>query len=256
VKTETIINKKENVAAGFASKPAGSGPDGIPETAQQGQISFTSELIRKCIHLASLTIPIVYYYVHRETALLFLVPMVLFSVGIDVGRHYIPAIHRMVEKMFDRILRPHERRAGLLSGATYVLISALICVAIFPKLITVTAFSILIVSDSASAIFGRKFGKHRFFDKSLEGSLAFLVSAWLVVLITPKAGWVPIEYFIGAFAAIVGGVAEAASVTLHLDDNFSVPVSIGLTMWGLYWLMSVLDPAAYGMLYQKLLGIS
>jgi dolichol kinase len=256
VKTETIINKKENVAAGFASKPAGSGPDSAPETAQQGQISFTSELIRKCVHLASLTIPIVYYYIHRETALLFLVPMVLFSIGIDVGRYHIPAIHRMVEKLFDKILRPHERNAGLLSGATYVLISALICVAVFPKLITVTAFSILIVSDSASAILGRKFGKHRFLDKSLEGTLAFFVSAWLVVLITPKAGPMPVEYIIGAFAAIVGGVAEAASVSLHVDDNFSIPVSIGLTMWGLYWLMSVLDPGAYGMLYQKLLHIS
>jgi dolichol kinase len=66
----------------------------------------------------------------------------------------------------------------------------------------------------------------------------------------------PIEYFIGAFAAIVGGVAEAASVSLHLDDNFSIPVSVGFTMWGLYWLMSLLDPAGYGALYQKLLGIT
>ncbi len=254
--TETTIKNRENVAAGFPSGPSSSGVAAMPEPLPEGQISFASELIRKCIHLGSLSIPIIYYYVHRETALAWLVPMTLLSVFIDVGRHYIPAIHRMVEQLFDKILRPHERRMGLLSGATYVLISALVCVAIFPKLIAVTAFSILIVSDSASAIFGRKFGKHRFLDKSLEGTLAFIVTAWLVILITPKAGWVPIEYFIGAFAAIVGGVAEAASVSLHLDDNFSVPVSIGLTMWGLYWLASALDPASYGALYRNLLHIS
>ena len=157
--------------------------------------------------------------------------MALLSIGIDVGRYHVPAIKKMVDRMFDKILRPHERRGGFLSGATYVLISALLCVAIFPKLITLAAFSILIVSDSSSAIFGRAFGKHRFLDKSLEGTLAFIASAWLVILIVPKAGPMPIEYFIGAFAAIVGGVAEAASVTLHLDDNFSIPVSIGFTMW-------------------------
>jgi dolichol kinase len=256
VNTESTIKNRENVATGFPSGPNGSGHSAMPEPQPAGQISFTSELIRKCIHLGSLSIPIIYYYVHRETALAWLVPMTLLSVFIDVGRFYIPAIHRMVERMFDKILRPHERRAGLLSGATYVLISALTCVAVFPKLITVTAFSILIVSDSASAIFGRKFGKHRFLDKSLEGTLAFIATAWLVVLITPKAAWIPIEYVIGAFAAIVGGVAEAASVSLHLDDNFSIPISVGLTMWGLYWLLSTLDPASYGALYQKLLAIS
>lgn len=222
----------------------------------RGQISFSNELIRKSIHLGSLSIPIIYYFIHRETALYVLVPLTIFSIAIDVGRFYIPAIRRFVEVLFDRILRPHERNPGLLSGATYVLISALFCVAVFPKLITVTAFSILIVSDGASALFGRAFGKHRFFDKSLEGTAAFIVSAWIVVMITPKVGPLPIEYAIAAFAAIVGGIAEAASVTLHLDDNFSVPVSIGFTMWGLYYLISLLDPAQYAALYHVLLHTS
>jgi dolichol kinase len=230
--------------------------------ASPGQISFSGELIRKGIHLCSLSIPIFYYYVSRETALAVLLPLVILSVMIDVGRHLIPALERRVEVLFDRIIRPHERRAGLLSGASYVVISALVCVAVFPKTITVTAFAILIVSDSSSAIFGRAFGKHKFLDKSLEGTLAFIASAWAVVLISPKVGGqfghspLAAEYLIGAFAAVVGGIAEAWSVTLHLDDNFSVPVSIGLTMWGLYWLLSAVDPGSYGPLYQVLLHSS
>jgi len=234
----------------------------IPSSKPQGQISFSSELIRKGIHLASLTIPIFYYYVSRSLALEILLPVVVVSVAIDMGRHYIPALQKQVAALFDHILRPHERKAGLLSGASYVLISALICVAVFPKTITVTAFAILIVSDSSSAIFGRAFGKHKFLDKSMEGTIAFILSAWAVVLMSPKAGShlghtpLAIEYFIGAFAAIVGGVAEAGSVSLHLDDNFSVPISIGLTMWGLYWLLSVLDPGSYGAIYQTLLHSS
>lgn len=225
-------------------------------TEKNSQISFSGELVRKGIHVVSLSIPILYYYVTRPTALAILVPFALFSFVVDFGRHYVGAIQRLVGKIFDPILRPHERKSGLLSGATYVLVSAVFCVLVFPKLITITAFSILIVSDASSALIGRKFGRHRFFDKSLEGSLAFLLSAWIVILLTPKAGHDPIELAIAAIAAAVGTVAEAASASTRLDDNLSVPVSIGFTMWGLYWLLAQMDPARYAALYQALLLFS
>ncbi len=251
----TIENQESIAIVGFMpDSPGFEEPSPSISGRQPRQITFSSEIIRKSIHFGSLTIPIAYYYLHRETAIAILLPLSIFSTFIDVGRHYIPAIHRFVEIVFDRIIRPHERKAGLLSGATYVLVSALICVIVFPKIVTITAFSILIVSDGSSALFGRAFGKHRFFDKSLEGSLAFVISAWLVILITPKAGQMPVEFVIGAIGAVVGAIAEAASVSLRLDDNFSVPVSIGSVMWGLYYLLSILDPVKYSELYKKLLA--
>jgi dolichol kinase len=246
IKPTVIVNRDQPVAAGGTILEA-------PQVHKQ--ISFSGEIIRKTIHLGSLSIPVLYYYVTREVALSILLPMTVFSIIIDMGRHYVPAIQKMVAVLFDRILRPHERKAGLLSGATYVLISALFCVFVFPKLITLTAFAILIVSDSASALFGRAFGKHRFLDKSLEGTVAFVLSAWLVVLITPKAGPVAIEYLIAAIAAIIGGVFEAASATLRLDDNFAVPVSIGFAMWGGYLLLTKIDPARYEALYRAMLSL-
>ena len=223
---------------------------------QASQITFSGELLRKVLHLGSLSIPIIYYFTSRSTALVIFIPLTLFALFIDISRHYIPAIARLVFSLFDPIIRPHERKGGLLSGATYVFISAIFCVLVFPKLITITAFSILIVSDASSALVGRAFGRHRLFDKSLEGTLAFIVSAWLVILLTPKAGPLPVEYAIAAFAAVVGGLAEAASVSLHLDDNFSVPVSIGFTMWGLYLLLDRIDPMHYSWLYRSLLSFT
>lgn len=250
------VDNQESIALHYSRGSLKSVSSPEPEVRQPGQITFSNELVRKAIHLSSLSIPIAYYYIPRTTAIAILIPLCAFSIFIDVGRFYIPAIQRVVSSIFDKILRPHERRAGLLSGATYVFVSALVCVIVFPKIITVTAFSILIVSDGASALFGRAFGRHKFFDKSLEGSFAFVLSAWLVVLIAPKAGPMPMEFFIGAIAAIVGAVAEAASVSLRLDDNFSVPVSIGLTMWGLYWLVATIDPMKYASLYHALLHFS
>jgi dolichol kinase len=227
-----------------------------PRASEARQITFSSEIVRKTIHLGSLSIPIIYYYVTRETALWILIPLTVISTIADFGRHYVPAINRLVAKVFDNIIRPHERESGLLSGATYVLISALICVLIFPKLITITAFSILIVSDASSALIGRSFGKHKFLDKSLEGTLAFVVSAWLVIFVTPKASHNILEYGIAAFAAVVGGIAEAASARTRLDDNLSVPLSVGVVMWVLYYLIEKVDPQHYAALYQAMMRFS
>lgn len=219
-------------------------PPAVDEIRNIRQITLSSEFVRKTIHLGSLSIPTVYYYVDKSTALWILGVACVVSLFIDIGRHYIPPLKRVIDKAFEPILREHERNAKqiLLSGATWVFLSAFLCVLVFPKLITVTAFAVLIISDAASALFGRSFGKHKFFDKSLEGSLAFVVSAWVVVAVTPKAVGAPIEYIAGAIATVVGAIVEAASVRLRLDDNLSVPVSIGLVMWGILYLAAIKSP--------------
>ena len=218
---------------------------------------MSGEYRRKALHLVSLSIPIVYYYITRSLAIGILIPLTAFSIFIDIGRHYIPAIGILVTKLFDPILREHERggKRMLLSGATWVFISALLCVLVFPKIITVTAFAILIVSDASSALIGRAYGKHKFLDKSLEGSIAFVISAWCVVLASPKIGYLPAEYFIGVIAAVIGGIVEAASVRLRLDDNLSVPASIGIVMWAFYYCLTLIDPSRYDSIYAALLKI-
>jgi dolichol kinase len=126
-----------------------------------------------------------------------------------------------------------DKKKKNLTGATYVLLSALICALIFPKVIFVTAFTILIISDSMAALIGRKFGKRKFLRKSFEGTLSFFISASIVILFTPKVGNFPLEYLIGFVAAFVGSIVENISYGLA-DDNLTIPLSVGLTMWGLY----------------------
>ena len=41
------------------------------------------------------------------------------------------------------------------------------------------------------------------------------------------------EYVIGFIAAFVGAIVENISYGLA-DDNLSIPISVGLTMWALY----------------------
>ncbi len=203
-----------------------------------GTIHYRDELVRKLIHLCSLSIPIIYYFVSRQTGIIILSALAAFALILDLSRYFSPSVGKVFYKIFGFLLRKHEldEKKKNLNGATYVLISALLCVIIFPKVIFLTAFSILIISDSTAALIGRKFGKHKFIFKSLEGTLAFFVSASIVVIFTPKIEGSLMEYAIGFFAAAVGAIVENISFG-YADDNLSIPISIGLTMWGLYLLL-------------------
>ncbi|MFH1194932.1 MAG: dolichol kinase [bacterium] len=203
----------------------------------RGTIDFKFEILRKSIHLCSLSIPILYYYITRETALTIFVPLTIFALVIDIARYFSPPIKKIVHTLFGFLLRQHEvdEKKKNLSGATYVLISATLGILLIPKLYFITAFAILILGDISAALFGRKFGKHQFLYKSLEGTLAFFIVSSIVIFFTPKADGLFIEYAIGVFAAAVGAIAENISYG-WADDNLTVPFSVGLTMWLLYYI--------------------
>jgi dolichol kinase len=200
-------------------------------------IDYKSEFIRKSIHLCSLSIPTIYFFISKQLALELLVPMFLAFFVVDLARFYHQPVQAWFYRWFGWLLRKHETDHGTkrLTGATNILLSAIVCVLLFPKIITVNAFAILIISDITSALFGRRFGRRRFFGKSLEGAMAFFVSAIVVVLLAPKVQGLALEYAIGVGAAAVGAVVEAAST--KVDDNISVPLAIGLVMWALYALL-------------------
>ncbi|HXX64474.1 MAG TPA: SEC59/DGK1/VTE5 family protein [Bacteroidota bacterium] len=201
---------------------------------QSVEESYATELLRKAIHLLSLLIPVIYYFISKQTALAILVPLtILFAVS-DISRLFVPPVGRLYNSYFGFLLRAHERneQGRRLNGATYVLLAATLLVCFFPKVIVLTAFAILIISDSSAALIGRRFGRHRFLSKSLEGATAFFLSALMVVAFAPKVEYLPGEYVIGAVGAALGAVVEASAI--GLDDNLSIPLAVGSTMWLLY----------------------
>lgn len=202
-----------------------------------GTINYRDELIRKLIHLCSLSIPIIYYFIPTSTAAIILGILTFFALVIDLGRFFFPEFATIFYKIFGFILRKHEvdHKKKNLNGATYVLLAAFLGVLIFPKIIFITAFTILIVSDTSAALIGRKFGRIKFLRKSLEGTLAFFISASIVVFFTPKIGNYGTEYIIGFIAAFIGAFVENLSFGIA-DDNISIPFSVGIVMWALYLL--------------------
>ncbi len=209
----------------------------MSEDVHQSSINYRDEVLRKMIHLCSLSIPIIAAKIGYMTSVTILVSLAAFAVIVDLSRYVHPAISKIFYKVFGFMLREHEvdLKKKNLNGATYVLLSALLCLIIFPPKIFATAFSVLIISDSSAALIGRKFGRHKLLAKSLEGTLAFFVSAIIVVFLTPKVNYILTEYIIAFFAVAVGAIVENVSYG-WADDNFTIPITIGFIIWGGYLL--------------------
>jgi dolichol kinase len=196
--------------------------------------SYWVEVVRKGIHLVSLSIPVVYAFIPRSAALAILIPLTILFAATDFWRHRHPGLGAFYHRHLGWLLRSHERDHGRkrLNGATYVLLSACLCIMIFPKVVVLTAFPVLIISDTAAALVGRRYGRHAFLNKSLEGASAFFVTSLLVVAFAPKIAYLPAEYVIGGVAALTGTFVESLSVAV--DDNLSIPLAVGGAMWFLY----------------------
>jgi dolichol kinase len=189
------------------------------------QIPFTGELARKATHLGALVIPGGYYFLRLDKAdmLAIMIPVALLMVLIDISRLRNWTIYRStVSRIVNPMIRNHEH-AGDFSGATYILLSVCLTVALYSKPIAIAALAFIIVGDVLAALIGRKFGRHRFGRKSVEGSLACLLGTLAVALLIPE-----IALPVGIFGAVVATVTEAASS--RIDDNISVPIISGLAM--------------------------
>ena len=198
----------------------------------ESNISYKQEILRKGIHLISLSIPVSYIFFSKEIMLGMLIPITILFVIFDLLSKNVKFFIELLFRYFGKMLRPHEiKGVGFFNGATWVLVSATFCVAVFPKIITITGFTILIISDICAALIGRKFGRHRFFDKSWEGTISFIISAILIVLIYFNLFNLPISYLIsGVIGAVFGGLVEAVSKVVKIDDNLSIPISVGIAM--------------------------
>jgi dolichol kinase len=188
------------------------------------RLELRYEVARKAIHLSSLSIPVIYWFISRELALFLLVPLFSGFFLIDLLKNFFTPVSVWYHKTFGAMLRTHElkKAKAQLNGATYIVMAALLLVLFFPKIIAVTAFAMVAVSDTLAAIIGKTFGKHRFGQKSVEGSVAFFLSALAVVSLVPG-----LNFFIGVIMALTGTLTEAFMVRIgefKIDDNLSIPL--------------------------------
>jgi len=188
------------------------------------RLELRYEIARKAIHLSSLSIPVIYWFISRELALLLLLPLFCGFFFIDLLKNFSSPISAWYHKTFGSMLRTHELQGNkaYLNGATHIVMAALLLVLFFPKIIAVTAFTLVAVSDTLAAVIGKLFGRHRFGKKSLEGSFAFFISALWIITVVPG-----LNVFVGIAMSIAATITEAFMVRIgdfKIDDNLSIPL--------------------------------
>lgn len=190
--------------------------------------NFKQELLRKLIHLSSLWIPILYLNVKTAFMLKILLPLSTMAIMIEILRRFFPAFNNFILSIIGKLMRNTEEKS--FTGATYLFISSTLTIAFFDKEIAIFALTILIISDSLSALVGKKIGKIPVAGKTLEGSLAFALSAFLVYYIYINYYFFDLPLIASSFAILAATLAELFSKKLKIDDNFTIPLVISLTL--------------------------
>ncbi len=151
---------------------------------------------------------------------------------LDLTRRRWPRFNDLLmNSVFRVIARPKERYA--VPSATWFALGVLPVLLLTSQTTTQVAVLVLGFGDPAASLVGRRFGRIRLLGhKSLEGALAFIVASVLVV--TPFLVFIRglesgVAFAIAGVGALAGAVAEILSND-HLDDNFSVPVAVGLAL--------------------------
>lgn len=191
-----------------------------------GVLTVRRELGRKAIHLLSSSIPIAYALgVSRPVLILVLALAVIVALGVEAYRTRSERGRRMFDARFGGLLRPHEFLG--LSGATWLVVSFLLAVALFPPAIAIAAMLAVSLGDAAAAIAGRTAGGLRAVTgKTSLGSIACLVVTTLATLLVAR---------LSLTQAILAGVLAAIAERPRrpMDDNLRITIVVGcgILLW-------------------------
>lgn len=191
---------------------------------------WLTEARRKAIHLGFLILPLDLLHEvlpwprgRHQFALLFVV-LTVGAIVLDLLRLHEDRVKRFFREFLGELIREHEQFSLL--GSTYLLLASLLAIEIFPQPVAAAALGFTVLGDAMGALVGRAWGRHKVFNKSLEGAAgcfgACLLWAAYVSAFTPLT-----------LPVMLAGAAAATLVEMlpiPLDDNLGITLAAGYTM--------------------------
>ena len=187
----------------------------------QNNITYQGELLRKCIHISSSFFAFLLYFLGKDKIIIPLIFLTIAYVILDYSRRT-KVLSDIYLFYFDKITRPNEK-LGKLTGASYVFLGITLTIFFFDTSVAIPSILIMSLSDSASAIIGRKYSYTRIYSKTLEGSIAFFFITLLILLLFD------FNIFISLFIGLILTSIEFFDKYL-IDDNLSLPIASALLM--------------------------
>ena len=153
----------------------------------------------------------------------------LIMIVIDILKTYTLVFQNLYNMVFHQILRDDEKdfKENCFTGGTYYAFGILLAIVLFPKEVAMLSILIMIWCDTMAALIGKRYGKKKLIgDKSVMGSIAFLISGTLLIFV--------LQYFIpefnfykaGFITVFLAAVFEQISFA-RINDNLTLPVFSG-----------------------------
>ena len=174
-------------------------------------------MLRKLFHFSGIIIPVVYLLTNKQTALIVTGGIFIVEIILEVLR--IKGILKIA--FVEENMKKQESKK--LSGSFFYVLSGLITIGFFGKDIAISSLFILSIADPLTSILGSRFGRIRFLGKSLEGSMVFFATSFLILRIFSFS--LPIALA----GAVIASLTELFS-SRFVDDNLSIPLVTALTL--------------------------
>jgi dolichol kinase len=126
------------------------------------------------------------------------------------------------EEIMEKGFKSYERPNTLpFVGAVEFYLGCFLAIVLFEPRTAMACISVLSLADAVSTLIGNYFGSHRLYinkKKTLEGSSAFYITALFTLMFFTD----PLR------AAAVALVATLAEALPRINDNITIPVSVGI----------------------------
>ena len=155
------------------------------------------------------------FHLEVSTVVAFLGVVVGFAVVLDALRLFDPKLNVLFFRTFSSLASPREARK--IASSTWYALSAFLVLMFLPQTYAVSGILVLALADPAASVVGQRWGTTPFLAGTVRGSTAFLLVAFLALLLFVP--WKP-----ALVTAVVTAVVEAAPI--KLDDNLIVPITV------------------------------
>lgn len=185
-------------------------------------VAYTNEMYRKVLHILLGVVPLAYVgFLGREELLRILgAALIVVLVG-EILRMRIPFFTRIYGKLFGMFVRKEENES--FTAVSITLLGIILTLFLFEKTVAVYALLVMTLGDSIAALVGLRWGRTPLFDKSVQGTVAFLAVALILAFVTPGVPRMP-----AVVSAVVATLAEL--LPSPVNDNLLVPVGTGVTL--------------------------
>jgi dolichol kinase len=199
------------------------------------------QLGRRLIHMANgVAIATAYalLFTHRQVVHVFGTIACVVYILDRVRIHY-PELLQRIPWVNSAFFRAEEqfKESAMIPYAIAILLTILT----FPQEIALIAIYTLAIADPVSAMVGITWGRrHVVPEKSVEGSLGFLVVTFLVTVGVLRVFTVATAGQMVGAGLLIGFAATAwEMLPIRIDDNLTIPLFVGFVAWIACWLIGV-----------------